>query len=120
MAFGLQSLRLPAGDDIYYDPDFRKMVEHHIPLLKSDRGSVSKVVTPTTVLRFEGDFYGLLSFYEIPQKHHWITLRINSLLSPDEYGREIRDPYAKKIGGSIRVPIPETIDDLRGRYLNSR
>ncbi len=40
--------------------------------------------------RYDGDFYGLLQYLEIPDEYHYPYLLINNLKSPDKYTGDVR------------------------------
>ena len=106
----INNLAMDAGPDIYYDKDFRRTLEAHIPYLKKHPTSTILTVTPDIVQRYEFDFYGLLAYYNIPAWMHWIILRMNDFVSPSIFPIEITE---------ILMPLVGTVDQIQQIYNTS-
>ena len=82
-------------DSIFYDETFRKMIEDHMGIIMAN--SFLYNIEPRMAAAWRGDFYGMLTenVSDLPVAWHWITLRLNGLLSPTDYSGQ---------GGKILVP----------------
>lgn len=96
------------GPDIYYNPKFRVVLEDHMTFLRNDTKTKAIEVTNHAAFKYEGDYWGLLSFYNIPVELHWLVMRMNKLTSPVQSSTDIR---------SFITPNQSVIDRLRGVYL---
>lgn len=66
----------------FYEPAFRQVLEDHLSFIKA-AGTVQTLnVPPMVALRYQGDYYGLLNQLKVPTFLHWITMRVNGLISP--------------------------------------
>lgn len=109
MSLSVRSYREDPGEDVYYDPNFKLMIEQHRIYLQNADGYVDRVLDPGTARRWRFDFYGLLEDLGIPENLRWIFLRVNDYTHPSEYD-ETRV--------TIRVPNPSAIEKLVALYRN--
>jgi hypothetical protein len=78
-----------AGDALYYDEGFRRVLEDHRVYLRTV-GNVKRVtIQPGLAYRFEFNFYGLLKFHSVPQYLWWIIMRMLEMTSPDQMTRNL-------------------------------
>lgn len=77
------------GPIIFYDPDFREVLEKHIPYFLSGALSQAISVEPNIAVRYEYDFYGLLTYYTVPRWLQWFVMRLNGMTSPDQYRQSV-------------------------------
>lgn len=103
----IHQLALEPGEDIYHDPDFQIMIESHFTYLRGLSTTVSQAIEPGIGHKYEGDFYGLLSYLKIPKKYHNIVLRFNGFHCTGDYNRNIL---------SITVPSLNEIDLIKSVY----
>lgn len=74
------------GADIFYDPDFRNVLEDHVTILQNDAATEVISVVPNVAYKFERDLYGYLSSLgSVPQHLFWITMRVNGYCSETEF-----------------------------------
>lgn len=66
----------------YFEPAFRQVLEEHLGLIRTYGISQVLSVPSMLALRFQGDYFGLLTEMRVPVYLHWVTLRLNGLLSP--------------------------------------
>lgn len=93
------------GVAIFYDPEFRKVIEAHIPYMRNMATQFPLKLTDSDANRYDGDFYGLLvKLGSVPAYLHWITLRLNGMTSPHEYTRDMK---------ILLVPDPNFIQKLQ-------
>ena len=71
------------GPDNYYDSKFMDVLEKNIPYLNTQ---IEKTVDVEEYIaeKYQGDYFGLLTYYRIPKQYRWITMRVNGLLSPTD------------------------------------
>lgn len=85
MTLSVTSLREDAGDSVYYDENFMRMIEQHRIYLQNVDGTEPRIIPEGEAWRWRYDFYGLLRYLDIPEYLRWITLRVNDLKSPSDY-----------------------------------
>jgi hypothetical protein len=120
MVFSVHALAGDPGDTVYYEPGFRTVIETHLTLLRNHPATQRSAISPDKLHQYEGDFYGLLGELGVGMELHWIYLRVNGMESPNQFGRQLRDPYIKEQRFQLRRPPTEMISDLRTLYLTTR
>lgn len=103
-------LDLELHESRMYSPEFRIVIESHLPRLKNEAVDFINV-EPVEAYRFEYDYLALLRYKNIPYRYHWIVMRVNGFDSPFQAHRDIRH---------IFVPNFTTIDRLFNMFLNTR
>lgn len=103
----IHQLAVEAGEDIYHDADFQIMIESYYTYLRGLDTTVSQAVEPAIAHKYEGDFYGLLSYLKIPKKYHNIVLRFNGYHCTGDY---------KRTNLSIIIPSLNEIDLIKAVY----
>lgn len=73
-------------DSIYFDEDFKKVLEDFIPTILNNYAKLVQV-TPALSAAWRLDFYGLLRdmLPQYPDTMMWLTMRLNGLNSPTEW-----------------------------------
>lgn len=95
------------GADIFYDPDFRNVLEDHVTLLQNDAATEVVVVTPNVAYKFERDLYGYLSSLgNVPQYLFWITMRVNGFASETDFLNPTR----------LLIPHKNSVNKLKQMY----
>lgn len=84
----VDSLMRDAGPSIYYDPDFRNVLEAHMTYLRNTSNEYI-AVEPSAAYKYEFDFFSLLAFYKVPSHLHWVVMRMNNYASPTDNGRDL-------------------------------
>ena len=107
----LNSLAIDPGPSIYYDPNFRNVLEDHWTILKNSSKTTVLNVDPMFAYRYEYSFYALLNALNIPTFKHWITLRLSGFRSPAEPDRTLSVIY---------VPSNDELSQLAQSHLSSR
>jgi len=92
-----------SGPDVYYQNNFRHVVESYIPYLREHPTTQVIGVEPDIAYRYEGDFYGLLKTMRVPAQYHWIILRLNNMVHPADF---------KEIGTAIMIPAVSEIENI--------
>lgn len=85
MTLSVVSLREDPGEDVYYNEDFRRMIEQHRIYLQSADGIDTRVVPDGEAWRWRYDFYGLLNYMDVPEYLRWIYLRVNNMHNPGDF-----------------------------------
>lgn len=120
MAFAVASQAKDPGDPVYYDPRFRTVIESHLTILRNSPTTQRQRISPDTIHRFEGDFYGLLIEMGVSFQFHWIFMRVNNLESPNQFGAQLRDPYRDRYEFTLLTPSTEAMNDLRSLFLTTQ
>lgn len=105
----IDSIAANFGADIYYNENFRVVIEDHMTYLRNDPQSYYQNVTPAQAYKFEGDFFGLLDQLNQPPQFHWIIMRMNKLTSP---------VYSQDTITQILVPSAAVVERIRATYMN--
>lgn len=84
------------GAPLFYNPDFRRMVETHLVWLRSLSSENRLQIDPAKAYKYTADFYGLLQEEAIQAQHHWITLRLNNYTAPTDY-----------LGDRLEIIVPD-------------
>lgn len=69
------------GEDIFYDPDFRVVLDSCMTYIRNLPTTKLYILDPQQVYKHEGDLYGLLDEMHIPKQYHYSVMRINGYTS---------------------------------------
>lgn len=81
--------KLPARNKVFFNKDFRKVIEDHLKILKTSQNVTPLDVSNVDASVYHGDLYGLLTKYNVSIDIHWIVMRINGFTSPTQYTQDI-------------------------------
>lgn len=115
MAFTIMTHMAKPGPDMFYDEKFRLMIETHINILRI-HNSTKQEIPENHYYQYEGDFYGFLVGENIPAHLHWIYLRVNDMFNPNEFAKELRDPYQKREQPYLIRPNDSVLSDIQRMY----
>lgn len=73
------------GGTDYYNPEFRKTLEAHVPYFRTARSSYRIPVTAFNLVVYNQDLFGFLTEMKIKQNYHWLIMRINDYFSPFDF-----------------------------------
>jgi len=107
MTSSIHGLMVNAGNDIYYDPDFRSTVETYLPYLREHKDTQILAVNADDAYRYEGDFYGLLMTLKVPPQYHWTIMRVNNYSASTDLTSIIT---------GILIPAIEQMDGIVRQY----
>lgn len=107
MSSKVNELMVRDGASVFYSEAFRRIIEDHLPDLKSDSGTQGIQIKNEVAHKAHGDFYMVLDEYDIPVEHQWIILRMNGYTHPSEY----RTSHVVML-----VPSKSVIDGLMKTY----
>jgi hypothetical protein len=111
MAMSVLKLQKKPSEPNYYSGVFRNIIEDHLKMLINTANRATVRIPPINTVKYRGDFYGLLQYMEIPEEHHWITMRLNGLHCPTDYAGDF---------DSILVPDRNQLEILLRRNMNSQ
>jgi len=98
-----------SGPSIYYDDSFRVVLETFVPSLIVSQDTTQISVSEQAAYKYESDFFGLLSEFNIPVHLHWLVMRMNNLTSPFD---------STLLYNLLLVPDENTIDHIRQSYMS--
>lgn len=107
MAMPINQLMVDSGAAIYYDADFRRVLETHLGLLRNLEETRWVEIKQHLAYKYEYDFYGLLQELSVPQHLHWVILRVNNMVDPREFKTEM---------AQFLYPPAEVVDRIRKLY----
>jgi hypothetical protein len=87
MKMALVNLMVDPGPDIFYNPEFRNVLEDHMTFLRENHSHVV-MVRPDQAFQWRGDFFGLLGNLnqeKVPRQYHWLVMRLNQYTSPTQF-----------------------------------
>lgn len=85
----VDSLMRNLGASIYYDPDFRNVLEAHMTYLRTHPTTVTLNIDPSKAYKYEFDLFSLFAEMNIPTYLHWLTMRMNQMTAPTDATREL-------------------------------
>jgi hypothetical protein len=116
MAFTIVQQMEQPGPDMFYEEDFRHLIEIHLPQLKT-MYAVRKPLRPEQVYQYEGDFSGFLLDEGYGLEMCWVMTRVNGMTNPNQFGKTLRDPYSTGVPEFYIEPHPEAIAELQQYYI---
>lgn len=90
----------------YDNANFRKVLEDHMTYLRNDPDTKRQDIPPGYAYRFEGNFYGLLTAYNVEFQLHWVVLRMNDMTHESQATRDLRffiHPDPQKVAAILQV-----------------
>ena len=118
MAFTIINSQYGNENSVNYDPEFRKVIENHLNHLRTSNVSVEEI-PQYMFYRYEGNFYGYLTQLSIPRELHWIYLRVNGMVNPNQFGKELSSTLGHNYAPTLIRPSENTIKTLQ-KYHSSR
>lgn len=100
---------MPAmADPVYYRDDFRTKLEDHMVIFRTNPAWHTVLpVDPQDAYRYEYNLYSYLSSKMVPAHLHWFVMRLNEMISPDQFGPGVNQLY---------LPVEIQLDQLRSNY----
>lgn len=108
MAMTINSLMSNPGADIYYDPDFRAVLDINMNFLRNHPKTTRIAIVARDSYKYTGDLSGLLSQYNVDVALHWVVMRMNNLLSPSAYNDSIR---------ILLIPPADVVNRIRSLHV---
>jgi len=119
MAFTILDKMAKPGDDLYYDPAFRLVLETHLNLLIS-QAAAREEIPLDLFYQYEGDFYGYLVSRSIPPEYHFILLRMNGMTNPNQFAKQMRNPNNPTVNPVLIRPNQNQIDGIVRLYMSRK
>lgn len=110
MAMPINQLLVNTGAAIYYDADFRRVLESHMGILRKLDSTQLVAIEPQLAYKYEFDFYGMLQERNVSEHMHWVILRLNDMVDPREF---------KATMDRFLVPAAEVIDAIRRLHMTT-
>lgn len=104
-------LELSPGPAVFYDNDFRVIIETHLEWLRRHPATQLISVEADIMHKNQYDLYGLLSDLKVVKSNHWITMRMNDYTNPNQYD-EGHD--------TLLIPDQGVVTTLTTSYLSTK
>lgn len=104
----ISSLARNEGAAIYYNIELRNILEDHLTYFRNSNDITILNIEPAMAYKYEGDFFGLLSYYNVPFEYHWLVLRINKMTNPNQNKSTLL---------SVNVPNRLSVERLKNVYM---
>lgn len=104
----IDSIATSSGTDIYYDQNFRNILEDHMTFLRTSNELNVLNVEPSMAYKYEGDLFGLLFHYNIIFEQHWIIMRLNNMTNPNQ---------TKSTLSLLLIPTRAMLERIRSVYM---
>lgn len=85
----IDKLQSSVGADIYYDGNFRNVLDDHMTYFRGSSSTKTITIEPIYADKYEGDLSGLLSQYGIAVEYHWVIMRLNNFTSFNDNSRNL-------------------------------
>lgn len=85
----VDQLMFNAGATLWYDENFRHVLEAHMNYLRTTGNVASVEVSPHKADIYRGDLFGFLNEVGIDPQYHWVIMRVNEIFSPHDFGDHI-------------------------------
>jgi hypothetical protein len=119
MAFTILTDMAQPGDDVYYDPKFRLIAETHMVILRQEDISRQQIDLDL-FYQYEGNFYGYLVEIGVQPELHWLYMRVNGMTNPNQFAKEVRDPYGRAYSPVLIRPNDNIISGLVQYYMSRK
>lgn len=100
----IDNLAKDSGAAIFYDDSFRAVLEDHMTYLRTHPQSRIIQVEPHVADRWAGDLYGLLISLNIAPYLHWVIMRMNGMLSPQDCDGQLR---------ALQIPYNKVLETIK-------
>jgi hypothetical protein len=106
----INKLSIEQGSDVHYSKGFMDVMEAHVDFLKNSTKSTKFIVDKDIAYIYQGDFFGYMNYRNVPQKYHWICMRVNGYFSSFEFKPDV---------DTLIIPNTQELEQIRISYLNS-
>lgn len=104
----INNLMTAYGNPVYYDPQFRILVESFIPSIRNDPRRHTVTITQDMTYRYAGDLIGLLDNLNVPRDYHWLVMRLNNMNDISKVDLNLN---------TLDIPPLDFMDHLRKNFL---
>lgn len=108
---GLKHLEI-STDKLYDTDEYMKFIEDNLMYFVNKEDTDLVEFEPAIGYKYEGDFYGLLQYLNIPQPNHYLIMRLNSYEAAYEFNADrlsvliykgnINSTIAKALNAKVR------------------
>lgn len=77
MTMGIIGLQTQIGEDVFYDEDFRNLIDSHLTYLRNLNTTQVISFEPFLSYKYEGDLNGLLTELKIARKYFYPIMKMN-------------------------------------------
>ena len=70
----------------YYAREYRVQLEFYLDYFNNSNKTIIAAVSNRDQYNYKADFFGYLSAKNIPTKMHYLTMRMNGMVSPLDFG----------------------------------
>ena len=108
----VNNLMFNVGPSDYYTDQFRQVLEDLMYFMRNTPGMTTAYnVTPQNAWENDQDLYGYLqSVVGLAPQYHWVTMRLNNLTSPSQFGKHIK---------KLLIPNVTWLEQQRSAYETS-
>jgi hypothetical protein len=96
--------------EFFYTQAWLNIVEDHRLWLREHEKTTTSPISPYDLEIYKGNFISFLLSKDIPHYLHWTILRMNNLVSPEQFDHNYKFFY---------VPSIDTIEQLRKMAMTS-
>jgi hypothetical protein len=104
----IDNIAIKEGPTVFYDTDFRAVLEDHMTYLRGHESTTTMAVGPNEAYRWTADLFGLLNSRGVAAYLHWVVMRMNSFNSPTEMDETV---------SSLIIPDPRALNLIRNIYV---
>lgn len=79
----IDQLMIRDDSPIYYDADFRVILESHLEYFRTNPNTLVTDIAPIDADKYRGDMWGLLLSKNVPAYLHWLVMRLAGFTSPN-------------------------------------
>lgn len=91
----------------YYSDKFRIVLDSHLHLFQNSNMHSIITIDKGKAYVWEGDFYGLLDDLKIDRKLHWLTMRLNNIVSQFNFDIDI---------SFLKIPKEDEVNKIYNLY----
>lgn len=99
------------GNYLFYDADFRIVMESYLTNIAKDPGTQQYDITPDMAFKYNGSLTKLLTVIGVAKDYHWVVMRLNNLSSAVCELSSIK---------TLTIPSQAVLEHVRVNYLTKR
>jgi len=104
----VDELQAKQGPDVFYTAAFRVVLEDHMTFLRTHPETKSQEIEGFYAAKHKGDFFGLMAHYRVPYELHWVVMRMNNFVSPQDCDETL---------GGVIIPNVNVVERLRSLHM---
>ncbi len=121
MPLTIRTIDKEPGDPVFYEEDFRTLIENHMLYIRTYQGTTTTGIPGSECVRFIGDFYGLLKNRGYAPEKHYLMMRVNGFNSSSDFGMdEERFRINEQTNFQLVIPNESIIQNFVDQYKVSR